>query len=222
MISELHVIMGSDFVIEVLLGIIATNDKLYVEYMNNWKDNIFDCSDKYDYSEQKVELNHLINMYRETSSNEVVREINYGEIDYSELRDAMLRKIRIFLAALFFLAVTALFVDSTGTVQEWLGWTAKVQFLPALLAMNVDTFVEGYSVEPCREFRVASERVDVLPCLEEYVLKHVVGVFVYENNTSYLPIQLFAVLGHHLLECPASCRGIHQTFFQFFFVFFLK
>lgn len=86
--SELHVIMGSDFVIEVLLGIIATNDKLYVEYMNNWKDNIFDCSDKYDYSERKVELNHLINMYRETSSNEVVREINYGEIDYSELRDA--------------------------------------------------------------------------------------------------------------------------------------
>ena len=86
--SELHVIMGGDFVIEVLLGIIATNDKLYVEYMNNWKDNIFDCSDKYDYSEQKVELNHLINMYRETSSNEVVREINYGEIDYSELRDA--------------------------------------------------------------------------------------------------------------------------------------
>ena len=86
--SDFHVIMGSDFVIEVLLGIIATNDKLYVEYMNNWKDNIFDCSDKYDYSEQKVELNHLINMYRETSSNEVVREINYGEIDYSELRDA--------------------------------------------------------------------------------------------------------------------------------------
>ena len=86
--SDFHVIMRSDFVIEVLLGIIATNDKLYVEYMNNWKDNIFDCSDKYDYSEQKVELNHLINMYRETSSNEVVREINYGEIDYSELRDA--------------------------------------------------------------------------------------------------------------------------------------
>ena len=49
----------------------------------------------------------------------------------------MLRKIRIILAALFFLSVTALFVDSTGTVQEWLGWTAKMQLLPALLAMNV-------------------------------------------------------------------------------------
>lgn len=49
----------------------------------------------------------------------------------------MLRRIRIILAVLFFLSVTALFVDSTGTVQEWLGWTAKMQFLPALLAMNV-------------------------------------------------------------------------------------
>ena len=53
----------------------------------------------------------------------------------------MLRRIRILLATLFFLSVTALFVDSTGTVQEWLGWTAKIQFLPALLALNVVTVV---------------------------------------------------------------------------------
>ena len=86
--SDFNVIMGSDFAIEVLLGIIATNDKLYKEYMNNWKIKIFEDSDMYDYSEQKVELNHLINMYKETSSNEVVREINYGETDYTELRDA--------------------------------------------------------------------------------------------------------------------------------------
>lgn len=38
----------------------------------------------------------------------------------------MLRKIRIALAALFFVIVHA-----------WLGWTAKIQFLPALMAMNV-------------------------------------------------------------------------------------
>ena len=49
----------------------------------------------------------------------------------------MLRRIRILLATLFFLSVTALFVDTTGTVQEWLGWTAKIQFLPALLAINI-------------------------------------------------------------------------------------
>ena len=51
----------------------------------------------------------------------------------------MLRRIRIILATLFFLSVTALFIDSTGMAKEWLGWTAKIQFLPALLAMNVVT-----------------------------------------------------------------------------------
>ena len=49
----------------------------------------------------------------------------------------MFRKIRITLAVLFFLSVTALFVDSTGTLQQWVGWTAKMQLLPAILAMNV-------------------------------------------------------------------------------------
>lgn len=49
----------------------------------------------------------------------------------------MLRKIRLSLAVLFFIAVTALFLDFTGTVHAWLGWTAQIQFLPALLALNV-------------------------------------------------------------------------------------
>lgn len=49
----------------------------------------------------------------------------------------MLRKVRILLAVLFFVAVTALFVDNGGGVREWLGWTVKVQFLPAVLALNV-------------------------------------------------------------------------------------
>lgn len=49
----------------------------------------------------------------------------------------MLRKIRLTLALLFFVTVTALFLDFTGTIHAWLGWTAKVQFLPALLSLNV-------------------------------------------------------------------------------------
>ncbi|WP_102406586.1 4Fe-4S binding protein [Parabacteroides bouchesdurhonensis] len=53
----------------------------------------------------------------------------------------MLRKIRLILAVLFFIAVTALFLDFTGTIHAWLGWTAKVQFLPALLAMNAGVVV---------------------------------------------------------------------------------
>ena len=49
----------------------------------------------------------------------------------------MLRKIRTTLAALSIMAVTALFLDFTGTVHIWLGWMAKIQFLPALLALNL-------------------------------------------------------------------------------------
>ncbi len=48
----------------------------------------------------------------------------------------MIRKIRIALASLCIMAVTALFLDFTGTLHAWLGWVAKIQFLPALLALN--------------------------------------------------------------------------------------
>ena len=49
----------------------------------------------------------------------------------------MLRKIRIALATLFYVAITALFLDFTGTLHAWLGWMAQIQFLPALLAQNL-------------------------------------------------------------------------------------
>lgn len=49
----------------------------------------------------------------------------------------MLRKIRIALATIFFIGLTMLFLDFTGTAHAWLGWMAKVQFLPAVLALNV-------------------------------------------------------------------------------------
>jgi len=49
----------------------------------------------------------------------------------------MLRKIRTILAAVFFILITLLFLDFTGTLHHWLGWMAKVQFLPAVMALNV-------------------------------------------------------------------------------------
>lgn len=49
----------------------------------------------------------------------------------------MLRKIRVISAILFFIGATLLFLDFTGSVHAWLGWIAKIQFLPALLAVNV-------------------------------------------------------------------------------------
>ena len=48
----------------------------------------------------------------------------------------MLRKIRITLAAICFVAITLLFLDFTGTLHLWFGWLAKIQFLPAVLALN--------------------------------------------------------------------------------------
>ena len=49
----------------------------------------------------------------------------------------MLRKIRLTLAVIIFTMTTLLFLDFTGVTHCWLGWIAKMQFLPALLAVNV-------------------------------------------------------------------------------------
>jgi len=48
----------------------------------------------------------------------------------------MLKKIRIGLAWLFWTGITLLLLDFTGSLHAWLGWMAKVQFLPAVLALN--------------------------------------------------------------------------------------
>ncbi|MDR3012834.1 MAG: 4Fe-4S dicluster domain-containing protein [Chitinispirillales bacterium] len=49
----------------------------------------------------------------------------------------MLKKLRFAAAAFFLIAVTLLFLDYTGTVHRYLGWTAKMQFFPAILAVNL-------------------------------------------------------------------------------------
>ena len=53
----------------------------------------------------------------------------------------MLRKIRIIAAVLCFTLITLLFLDFTGTIHAWFGWLAKIQFLPAVLALNVGVIV---------------------------------------------------------------------------------
>ena len=53
----------------------------------------------------------------------------------------MLKKIRITLATLCFVGITLLFLDFTGTFHHWLGWMAKIQFLPAVMALNVGVIV---------------------------------------------------------------------------------
>lgn len=52
-----------------------------------------------------------------------------------------LKVIRIILAALMLLGITALLLDTTGVLRHWLGWMPKVQLLPAMMALNVAVVV---------------------------------------------------------------------------------
>lgn len=49
----------------------------------------------------------------------------------------MLRKIRITIATIFFIGITMLFLDFTGATHMLLGWMKDIQFLPAVLSLNV-------------------------------------------------------------------------------------
>lgn len=53
----------------------------------------------------------------------------------------MLRKIRISLAVLLWASITLLFLDVSGAVSAWLGWTAKIHFIPAVLALNMGVVI---------------------------------------------------------------------------------
>ena len=53
----------------------------------------------------------------------------------------MLKKIRIALAWVFWIGITLLLLDVSGVLHTYLGWMAKVQFLPAVLALNVVVIV---------------------------------------------------------------------------------
>jgi len=45
------------------------------------------------------------------------------------------------VATIFFVLVTLLFLDFTGAVHLWFGWLAKIQLVPAILAVNVAVII---------------------------------------------------------------------------------
>lgn len=49
----------------------------------------------------------------------------------------MLRKIRVLVAIISIVVLTLLFLDFTGITQQYCGWLAKIQLVPALLSLNV-------------------------------------------------------------------------------------
>lgn len=52
----------------------------------------------------------------------------------------MLKKIRIFAAFINITAALLIFLDFTGTLHSWLGWIAKTQLIPSILAVNFAIF----------------------------------------------------------------------------------
>lgn len=48
----------------------------------------------------------------------------------------MLKTLRIIAALFSFTFITLLFLDFSGTLHQWFGWLAKIQLVPAILALN--------------------------------------------------------------------------------------
>lgn len=53
----------------------------------------------------------------------------------------MLKKIRVALAVIFGLLITMLFLDISGVLHRYFAFAAKLQFIPALLALNVGVLI---------------------------------------------------------------------------------
>lgn len=52
-----------------------------------------------------------------------------------------LKVTRVVLGTLFFLAITLLMLGVSDVLPHYLGWTARLQFMPAVLALNVGAFI---------------------------------------------------------------------------------
>ena len=53
----------------------------------------------------------------------------------------ILKRLRTALALVFGVMITLLFLDFTGTLHAWFGWMAKIQFIPALFALNAGVII---------------------------------------------------------------------------------
>ena len=52
-----------------------------------------------------------------------------------------MKNLRIALAVIFVTGITLLLAGLAGVLHPWLGWMAKLQFLPAVLALNIGVIV---------------------------------------------------------------------------------
>ena len=60
-----------------------------------------------------------------------------------------MKKLRVALALLFFLGISVLLTGLLPGLQAWLGWMPKLQFLPALMAVNAVVIIVLLAVTLC-------------------------------------------------------------------------
>ncbi len=111
-----------------------------------------------------------------------------------------LRKLRTAVAVVVLVAITLLFLDFTGTTHRFLGWLAKVQLLPAVLALNVGvvavlvvlTLLFGRLY--CSVICPLGILQDVFACLGRKTKKNRYGFSKAKNLLRYGFLALFVVL----------------------------
>lgn len=95
-----------------------------------------------------------------------------------------LHNIRVALAVVFFVLINVLLLDISGAAHRWLGWMAKVQFLPAVLALNFAVIV-GLIVLTLIFGRIYCSVICPLGVMQD-IISHVHGR-VKKNRFSYSP-----------------------------------
>ena len=120
----------------------------------------------------------------------------------------MLRKTRTLLAAVLFTGITLLFLDFTGTAHTWLGWMAKIQFLPAVMALNV-VVVVALLVLTLLFGRVYCSVICPLGVLQDLVarLRRKKNKYSYSKAVSWLRYTMLGVL---LLALVAGVGSVVQ------------
>ena len=146
----------------------------------------------------------------------------------------MLRKIRIVAATLCFTIITLLFLDFTGTIHSWFGWLAKIQLLPAILALNVGV-VAALIILTLLLGRVYCSVICPLGVMQDLISwaagKRKKNRFTYSPAKTWLRYGVLAVFiatlvagfgAIALLVAPYSAYGrIAQNHFRVFFVSFM-
>ena len=77
-------IVGTKYALECTLGVVCSSlSNMFNRYISEWSSEIFDKP----HVEEKKNFDHLIEVFRDNNSSTVVKEINYGDTDYSNLID---------------------------------------------------------------------------------------------------------------------------------------